>query len=122
MQLVLGDYIKKNPDLSATMSQAADVVSWFNAHSFALHLLYAEQRACEFIIVLALIRAVITRWGTHVTSFKRLLKVCVPLRAVVLKKRSQIRDSAGPKREQKAKADSIMAIIESRPFWEKLEK
>ena len=43
MQLILGDYIKKNSDMLCQLSQATEIINWFNNHSQALHTLYAEQ-------------------------------------------------------------------------------
>jgi len=44
MQLVLGDYIKKNDGMSMRLAEANEIINWFNNHTLALHNLYAEQR------------------------------------------------------------------------------
>lgn len=120
MQLVLGDYLKQNPEMSKVIEQASELISWFNNHSYALNLLYAEQTTCPDIgnVALALIRAVITRWASHVYSLGRLLRVETPLRSVVLKRGAEIRESAGKKKKEKEKADEILAIVRDQHFWE----
>jgi len=123
MQLVLGDYIKKNPDSSKRMAEATDIINWFNNHSLALHILYAEQRTLpEFSeCVLALIRAAITRWGTHVTSLDRLLRVSMPMRSAAIKRGDDLRKAAGTKADAISKAKAILALINETTFWDDLK-
>jgi len=105
MQLVLADYIKHNPAMSAVMEKAADLITWFNNHSFALHLFYAEQRTCP-----------------EVMSINRLIRISKPMKSVVLKRKSEIRDSAGKTQKEKAKADEILHIVEDAGFWTQIER
>ena len=124
MQLVLGDYIKRNPDSSQHIAQATDVINWFNNHSLALHILFAEQCTLpEFSkCVLALIRAAITRWGTHVTSIDRLLRVSTPMRSAALKRGEDLQKAAGIKADAISKAKQILAIINDANFWSDLKE
>ncbi|KAF9520227.1 hypothetical protein BS47DRAFT_1481590 [Hydnum rufescens UP504] len=123
-QLVLGDYIKKNPDLSVRMAEASELVNWFNNHSFALHILFKEQRSMPDFHdeVLTLIRAVLTRWATHVVSFNRLLKVELPMKSAVIKWRGDILKAAGTTAPAISKANQIIKTIEDIGFWEKLRQ
>jgi len=122
MQLILSDYIKLNHPESILIAQGIDVINWFNNHTFAAHILYAEQKTfveyCD--AVLTLIKACITRWTSHVMALLRLLKLKKPLRTAVYKHRDALREAAGKTADAKAKADVILATIESEAFWKRL--
>ncbi|KAF9510374.1 hypothetical protein BS47DRAFT_1273897, partial [Hydnum rufescens UP504] len=119
---ILGDYIKKNPCLFR-MAEASELISWFNNHSFALHVLFSEQRSMpEFgNVILTLIRAVITHWLTHVTSFNQLLRVSMAMKSAVLKHKDNIIKAAGTAVSAVSKAKEMVKIIENPAFWTDLE-
>ena len=123
MQLIVSDYIKHNPLQSQLLAEATDVITWFNNHSFALHLLYAEEKTYPQFkdAVLTLIKACITRWNSHVLAVKRLNVLRQPLQTTAFKHAAQLREAAGKTPDLKAKADKIIATITRQSFWDNLE-
>src|SRR5260370_36120614 len=97
MQLVLGDYIKQSGLIKHRMGQASEIINWFNNHSLALHLLYAEQCTLpEFSHqALSLICGVITHWTSHLMSLDWLLWLKKPLKSIVVKSLEVIETAAG---------------------------
>jgi hypothetical protein len=123
MQLIVSDYIKHNPTQSQRLAEATDVIAWFNNHSFALHLLYAEEKTYPQFkdMILTLIKACITRWNSHVLAVKRLNVLWQPLQTTAFKHTAQLREAAGKTHDLKAKADKIIATITHQSFWDDLE-
>jgi hypothetical protein len=117
IQLVIGDYLSLKDGTTECVKLALEVINWFNNHSRALGLLNSEQRA-TYGKVLALILPVITRWTAHYLSSRRLLEVSVAIRACVMKHKEKLINCSGPKADAKAKAESVMAIVECNRFWE----
>ena len=124
MQLVLGDYINKNANVKLQMMQVSEIINWFNSHSLALHMLYAEQRTLpEFSKgALSLIRGVITQWTSHVMSLERLLKLSKAMRSIVVKSSEALETAAAATPTAIKKACQIIAIIKEDKFWEDLKE
>jgi hypothetical protein len=97
------------------------VIKWFNSHSRALGILQKQQQEA-FNKVFALILPVITRWTCHYLSFTRLVKVSKPIRTIVLNRRDELKECAGPKREAKDAAEKVLKIVEDSRFWEDILK
>jgi hypothetical protein len=119
MQLLLANYIENNSQSSALIQEVLDIVTWFNNHSCALHLLYAEQRTFEEFAkqVLTLLKPVITRWCLHSYSLSQLIKLEVPLHTTAVKWRQDLHMAAGKKADQIQKAKAIIAMILRVSFW-----
>ena len=120
IQLVLGDYIKANNSVAATIKDANSVVKWFCNHSWALGQFNAEQRASNNG-TLAFIKAVITRWTAHYCSVSRLLELQPILRSLVIKKEAELIKSVGTVASLRESAKIIMRKIKDQTLWDNLE-
>lgn len=105
------------------MTEALEVVEWFNNHSRPLGILRAQQ-VKEVGKYKSLIMPVLTRWTSHYLSVSRLLELQYFFRALVLDpaRRFALRLCAGDKADQKRKADEILDTIERSSFWADLAK
>jgi hypothetical protein len=118
MQLLLADYIKENADSSAVIVQGLDIVTWFNNHSHALHILYMEQQTfVEFTQALMLLKPGLTCWGTHATTIGHLIKLEKPLITAAVKCHKDLCTAAIKKSDAMKKADDIIALILCVSFW-----
>jgi len=115
----VGDYFKLENVYVETIEKAAEIIKWFNNHTLALGLFQKEQKS-QTKKILALIRAVITRWTSHYLSVNRLLTLEQPLRSCVLKHRRELLVAAGKKAKQTETAKRIMRIVEDIDFWKLL--
>ncbi|KDQ21329.1 hypothetical protein BOTBODRAFT_123015, partial [Botryobasidium botryosum FD-172 SS1] len=116
IQLIVGDYLKKNPTVSLHIQQLTDVANWFNNHSFALGLLAREQ-ATTRTIILVLLMPNLTRWTTHSLSVDRFLDLEGDLKSVVAKQEANLVVAAGTKAKAKAKAREIIGYIKNESLW-----
>jgi hypothetical protein len=121
INLVVGDLFKLKGDMVAAAAKAVELIKWFNNHSVALGLLRLEQKQ-TYKKHLALMLPVITRWTAYYLACSRLLETEAALRACVLKRESLLVEAGGAKREQKEKAESILAIAKDPEFWVTLAK
>lgn len=122
INLIVGDYLGLKIPLLDCVPKALAVVKWTNSHSRALGLFNSEQLTTPpNRSILALILPVITRWTAHYLSLRRLLDVEIPMRAVWLKCRQGLIDSAGRKAEAVEKAKKIEAIVIDPLFWSKVK-
>ena len=124
MQLVLGDYIKKNDGMSMRLVEANEIINWFNNHTLALHNLYAEQRTLRDTARQAksLIRPIITWWTSHVMSVRRLLELEKPFKTIIVKNKDVLATAAGNRRDAIQKAYQIIKTIKNEGFWRDLEQ
>lgn len=116
INLIVGDFLALKARFLGCVPKAQKVVKWMNSHSRPLGMFRTEQFQ-TYAKILALIRPVITRWTAHYLSLRRLLDVEKPLRACWLKYGDEFIRCAGPKREEKEKAERIQAIIMDPIFW-----
>ncbi|KAH6903798.1 hypothetical protein BKA70DRAFT_1103704, partial [Coprinopsis sp. MPI-PUGE-AT-0042] len=120
INLVVGDYFKIKSPLIHVVSEALEVVKWFNNHSRALGLLRAQQMESNGLNhILSLILPVLTRWTSHYLSLSRLLRLQLYFMGLLLSssKREALVTAAGPKAEQRRKAEEVIGIIERPDFW-----
>src|SRR5260370_42144487 len=130
MQLVLGDYIKKNPHEADVVSQAMELINWFNNHPCALALLFQEQCSYpEFSCVLMLLKPCLTWWGSHSLALTRLLKLKLPFQTLATKYargdgiNQDLLIAGGDPHDQVEKACRVVeGTIRSELFWEKLDQ
>jgi hypothetical protein len=121
MNLIVGDFLKLRIDCLQCVTQAVQVVKWFNNHSRALGLLRQEQEI-TYQKVLTLILPVITCWTCHYLSSCCLLEVSTAIRACALRHKETLIQCAGTKAEAKANARSVIAITQDDVFWIRLAK
>jgi hypothetical protein len=113
MQLVLGDYIKRNGQMSLRLAEVNDIINWFNNHSIALRLLYVEHR-CTADQARALIRPCITWWTSHIMAIGWLIQLEIPFKTIVVRSRKELEMAAGTRCDAIAKAQQILAIIQEK--------
>jgi hypothetical protein len=120
--LVVGDYFKLKLPFIKIIDEALEVVKWFNNHSRALGMLREEELA-KGLRILVLILPVLTRWTSHYLCMRRLLALeyCFRVLSLDPAKREALILCAGPKLEQKRKAEQILAIIDRASFWADLK-
>lgn len=100
---------------------ATELITWLRSKTFVLGLIRAIQARNVSSKLLAIIRAVLTRWTAHYLAFKRLLE----LRWVL---EQMLRDDRGAHESQivigtsdaKAKARKMFSVIEDSAFWHNL--
>lgn len=124
LNLVVGDVLSLKISLFDCVTQAIEVVKWFNSHSRALGILNQEQASLSAntgaALILALILPVLTRWTAHFCSLSRLERVAPAIRSSWMKYSNQLLAAAGTRREAKEKAESIKAIVENPDFWKNI--
>ncbi|KAI0308727.1 ribonuclease H-like domain-containing protein, partial [Amylostereum chailletii] len=110
VNLILGDYFKGNPALKATVSEALEVVKWFNNHGRALGILQ-EYEVTYIGKALCLILPVITRWTSYYLSVRRLLELENMIICAVCDREAELVASVGSKKALQDKAKKIMATL-----------
>ncbi|THH07907.1 hypothetical protein EW145_g3063 [Phellinidium pouzarii] len=119
IQLIVGDYIKANPEVAEAIDSTVMVIKWFMYHSYAPGIFNKEQ-LMTYSSVLALIFPIITRWTAHFCAIARLLQVKKAMVIVVMKYETELVNSVGNKKETLDKARKVMEIIKSGSFWDSL--
>lgn len=121
INLVVGDLLSL-ADISVTISEALEVIKWFNAHSTALDLLRREQllTSPDRTVPLALILPAITRWTAHFLAFSRLLFLAKAVQLCVMRHHDALLVCAGRAQDAKRKAQEVMDIVGDKEFWTKL--
>ncbi|TFK17853.1 hypothetical protein FA15DRAFT_553889, partial [Coprinopsis marcescibilis] len=120
--LVVGDYFRVtgNDLLISTTTRACEVITWARSKTLLLGLIrdaYARHNHGKTKTVL---RAVITRWTSHYSSFNRLLELQKALHLVILEdelkpaqdKLIVIGDAAA-----KVRANAMISILRAPDFW-----
>ncbi|KAG1883224.1 hypothetical protein F4604DRAFT_1575833, partial [Suillus subluteus] len=91
INLIVGDYFKSSGGTVylAYSKKASDLISWLQSKTLVLATLRDIQLALNSTnpsrphCVLAVIRAVLTRWTTHYLAFRRLLDLKLALNILV---------------------------------------
>lgn len=116
INLIVGDLLKLKLPCMKSVSQAVEVVKWFNSHSYALGILAVEQESMSTVI-LALILPVITRWTAHYCSLRRLLELERPIKASWTKWEKELVECVGKEKNALTKVKEIQEIVEDPSFW-----
>lgn len=120
INLVVGDYFKSDDELLDYTDQATELITWLRSKSLVLAILRDAQVALDKP-VLAVIRAVLTRWTAHYQAYRRLLDLKSTLNRIVLDEEDR---PANQKKivtgDAKAKKKSLamISIIRDEEFWE----
>ena len=69
--MVVGDYFKVSSDVLKYTDAATDLISWLHGKTVLLALIQEEQLKTSGFTA-AVIRAVLTRWATHLCAYERL--------------------------------------------------
>ncbi|KZV67742.1 hypothetical protein PENSPDRAFT_44799 [Peniophora sp. CONT] len=122
VNLILGDFFKRNRELKEFLNQALAVVKWFNNHSVARGILGRWQTKVGLFTVLILILPCATRWTSYYNATKRLLKVEHAIRRAVRDDatRAELLACAGNKKEAKEQAAKVICTVEDDSFWDGL--
>ncbi|KAH9961857.1 ribonuclease H-like domain-containing protein, partial [Lactifluus volemus] len=130
VNLMVGDYLKANPDLKDTVNKALEVMKWFNNHSLAHDWLMHQEnpeKTYEQLIgkppgthALTLFLPVVTRWLAYYLSLSRLLAVSPAMRSLCLRRHVDLARCAGAKAEDIRKANTILALVNDSEFWTKV--
>lgn len=121
--LSVGDYLNKkktNHVYMDTVANAIDLASWWIKHSVAHSMLVEKQ-----IVVLgkpsALTLPVVTRWGSHYSSMKQLLRSERSILVLVLEKREELLKSVGNKKGPQELAEKMLDLSANSTFWSMLK-
>src|SRR5258708_13571691 len=119
MQLVLGDYIKKNDRMSMLLVEANEIINWFNNHTLALHNLYAKQHTLQETARQAksLIQPIITHWTSHMMSVKHLLELKKPFKTIIVKNKDVLVTAAGNRWDAIQKQYQVIKTIKNKGFF-----
>ncbi|KAH7917236.1 hypothetical protein BV22DRAFT_1026766, partial [Leucogyrophana mollusca] len=123
INLVVSDIFKAKNTFINIVSDALEVVKWFNNHSRALGMLREVQKE-KFNKVLCLILPVLTRWTSHYLAVTRLLELEITFKQLMLNAANDATQAllrcAGDKPAAKTAAQKIFDILERYEFWGKL--
>jgi hypothetical protein len=117
--LMLGDYFRDNPKVSAIVDAAIEVVKWFNNHSFCLAHLNKEQMT-TYQKNWALILPVITRWTSNFCALARLLQVNKAIKVTATRNREEFIDYVGSDASKVAKAERVLDRMVNDNWWKEL--
>ncbi|KAJ7115136.1 ribonuclease H-like domain-containing protein [Mycena crocata] len=125
-QLILGDYLKENPEAAKLMGELIDFVNWVNSHDKVRDIFDTKQEEI-FNKILAYILPNLTRWTTHLIAAIRFDFLKAPIRAAILNNRddivkAQVGAETNARRRQELEDDAIYHcnLVESNAWWDKL--
>lgn len=116
-QLLIKDTLT-HPFFADLMEDVEKVLTFFSRSALQLSRLCECQRARWAGVMRALIRSVITRWGSQFNSFESITRNRVPLRdwSALPEVQQQLREKDYP-----VFLPEVIRIVRSSAFWEKLE-
>lgn len=95
------------------------VIQWFNGHSQLQMLLQEHQTGIG--IPVKLIRACQTRWTSHHSASKRMLRLAPIIETLVITKREEMLESLSPDKGVQSTALKILGILRNPGYWRNLE-
>ncbi|KAL6307742.1 ribonuclease H-like domain-containing protein [Sparassis latifolia] len=121
IQLIVGEYLTI-PEILEVITQALEIIKWFNNHGVALDLFDKEQELTytDRPRTLALILPCITRWTAHFLAVSRLLDVSLAMKMCCARNADKLLICAGKTADVKAKAQSILDAVKDEELWKKL--
>ena len=72
--LIVGDFFKSDTEFLQYTDKATELIGWLRGKTYILALLREVQQT-NSLHVLAVIRAVLTRWTAHYLAYRRLLEI-----------------------------------------------
>jgi hypothetical protein len=122
--LVVGDFFKSDAEFLQFTDKATELIGWLRGKTYVLALL-REVQLTNSLTILAVIRAVLTRWTAHYLAYRRLLEIRLSLQILVdndekLEVRNQqllIGDASARERSRKN-----IAVIKNSAFWHALAR
>ncbi|EIW55395.1 uncharacterized protein TRAVEDRAFT_131744, partial [Trametes versicolor FP-101664 SS1] len=123
--LLAGDFLSF-PEYKETVSEALDIVRWFNNHGSALDLFNKEQLLTypDRTRALALILPAVTRWTTHFQCSSRLLLLARAFKLCIARNKDCLLEIGEKSQTANAKETSrrVIASIEDPSFWTRLDR
>ncbi|TFY53352.1 hypothetical protein EVG20_g10156 [Dentipellis fragilis] len=118
VNLVVGDYLKRNVASRTVVNRALEIVKWFNNHSRAIGILKDVQlKSSTTGIPLCLILPVLTRWTSHFLSISHLLELESCFLHAVAEHGAELEKCTGKEKTAVVKAKEIVQIIKDSQFW-----
>ncbi|KAH9004423.1 ribonuclease H-like domain-containing protein, partial [Lactarius hengduanensis] len=117
--LIVGDFFRSNAEFLQHTDKATELIGWLRGKTYILALLREVQQT-NSLCVLAVIRAVLTRWTAHYLAYHRLLEIRLSLQLLVendekLERKSQqllLGDASTQERSRKN-----ISVIKNSAFW-----
>ena len=122
--LIVGDFFKSSAEFLQYTDKATELIGWLRGKTYILALL-CEVQQTNSLRVLAVIRAVLTRWTAHYLAYRRLLEIRLSLQILVendekLELRSQQLLLGDVSTREQARKN--IAIIKNSAFWHALAR
>lgn len=120
----MGDFFKSEAEFLRFTDKATELIGWLRGKTYVLALL-REVQLTNSQRVLAVIRAVLTRWTAHYLAYRHLLEIRISLQLLVendekLELRNQqllLGDASARERSRKN-----IAVIKNSAFWHALAR
>lgn len=122
IHLMTGNFLAISTDYMDAVSDANELIKWWNNHSYALAELWQHQLALNFSSLLVFLVAVTTRWLSNFCSLNRVLRLETAVRGCVLVAREKLRLAGGASAAAQEKAEQILAICARESFWADLKR
>lgn len=103
-----------------TVADGVDLASWWIKHLVANGLLSAKQQVL-YNTTIALALPVITRWGSHYTSMKQLVRSERAINILALEEREKLINSVGKKKAPRELAARMLDLSANSTFWGNLK-
>lgn len=116
MNLLVGNYLKTQPDASALMKQAFELINWWKWHLVPFAWLSEEMEN-----PLSLLTGCLTRWDSQIAAIIRLLQFKKAMRGVLLRRKDEILATIA-KKAQRDKASELLSVAETDLFWHGLQQ
>jgi len=116
MNLLVGNYLKTQPDASALMKQAFELINWWKWHLVPFAWLSEEMEN-----PLSLLTGCLTRWDSQIAAIIRLLQFNKAMRVVLLRRKNEILATIA-KKDQRDKASELLSVAETDLFWHGLQQ
>ncbi|THH14935.1 hypothetical protein EUX98_g9540 [Antrodiella citrinella] len=122
INLVVGDYFKVTTPILTYSEKATNLISWLRSRTIILALLRQIQIDSRRD-VLTILRAVLTRWTSHLRAYQRLLDVLPSLRVMVAAEEARpVAMRLILVGDGKARAEKMFRLINDSLFWQSLAR
>ncbi|KAF7375831.1 DUF659 domain-containing protein [Mycena sanguinolenta] len=128
-QLILGEYIKENPEAEKILEELIEFVHWLNNHDKVRDIFDRHQRDLhEHGKVLVYLVANLTRWTTHLVAALRFQLLKAPIRKAILNDRediikAQVGAETRTRQKEVLRRDAIAHCesVELNSWWDRLD-
>lgn len=124
INLVVGDYFGVNSFILEYTEKASELITWLRSKTIVLGLLNQNQRETNSRI-LTILRAMLTRWTSHLRAYERLNLVRRNLVSIAYQDEARFPQDklivTGDARA-KAKSQEMLNLIKNEVFWHSLTR